>query len=96
MPLSDITDRSAILKACSEYDRVGQVGFLRAYGFRRARRYFLEVKGRLYDSKAIIGVAHGYQFSHLGPLGPHDFSGGEKTVQRKLEELGFDVRVLAR
>ena len=96
MPLSDISSRGAILKACSECDRIGRDEFVRTYGFRKARRFFLEVKGRLYDSKANVGVAHGYEFPQLGPLGPYDFSGGEKTVQRKLEDLGFTMRVLPR
>jgi hypothetical protein len=94
MTYRDITSRSAVLKAIEEYDRLGQVPFLDRYGFGKARRYFLIYGGRMYDSKAIIGVAFGYQFPGLGPLTSGDFSGGEATVQRKLEELGFEVRVL--
>jgi hypothetical protein len=39
-------------------------------------------------------VALGYQFPDLGPLTRDEFSGGENTVQRKLEELGFEVQAL--
>src|SRR6185503_16885091 len=53
---------------------------------------FLMHEGRSYDSKAIVGAAHGYEHPQLGPLGAHDFSGGETTVARKLEALGFAVR----
>jgi hypothetical protein len=89
----DITSRSAILEAVREYDALGRDRFLEKYGFRPARSYFLVVEGRDYDSKAIVGVAHGYQFPAAGPLRPEDFSGGQSTVKRKLDGLGFDVRV---
>ena len=36
----------------------GRDEFLRRYGFGRARAYLLEVDGKLYDSKAIVGYAH--------------------------------------
>jgi hypothetical protein len=35
-----------------------------------------------------------YTHSDLGPLTRDEFSGGENTVQRKLEERGFEVQVL--
>ena len=35
-----------------------------------------------------------YTHSDLGPLTRDEFSGGENTVQRKLEKLGFEVQVL--
>jgi hypothetical protein len=54
----------------------------------------LVIDGRLYDSKAILGVAHGYEFPDQGPLRGAQFTGGQATVQPKLEELGFEVRVL--
>ena len=96
MALSDLTMRDAVLRAVEEYDHIGQDEFLTKYGFGRAREYFLAYNGKLYDSKAIVGAAHGYQFPQHGPLGPHDFSGGEATVQRKLEALGFEVRVIGK
>jgi hypothetical protein len=91
--LKDITSRQAILDAVAEYDRIGQEAFLDRYGFGKAREFFLLVGAREYDSKAIVGVAHGYQFPDEGPLSAHEFSGGEATVQRLLESLGFNVRV---
>jgi hypothetical protein len=93
MALTDITSPQAILDAVAEYDRLGQTAFLQKYGFGQAREYFLVVDGREYDSKAIIGAAHGYQFPDQGPLRARDFSGGYATVQRLLESLGFTVRV---
>ena len=51
------------------------------YGFGPAREYFLVIGDMHYDSKAIVGVAHGYQFPSEGPLRPEDFSGGEAIDQ---------------
>jgi hypothetical protein len=47
--------------------------------------------GDLFDSKAIVGAAYGFQFPDRGPLRAEEFSGGEETVERKLTELGFEV-----
>lgn len=91
MSLGDLTSRQAVLDAIAEFDRLGRDVFLDKYGFGRAREYFLVVDGRRYDSKAIVGAAHGYQFAEDGALGADAFSGGEATVRRKLAELGFDV-----
>ena len=76
----------------AEFDREGRDAFLKRHGFREARSYFLVEGDRRYDSKAIAGVAHGYQ--HGEPLRASDFSGGEQTVQRVFGELGFDVQVI--
>ena len=90
--IADITDPSAVLKAMEEYDRLGQDAFLSRYGYRQARAYRLQGDaGRDYDSKAILGVAYGYQFPGEEPLKASEFSGGEQTVQRRLEALGFQV-----
>jgi len=86
--------RTAILEAVEEFGRLGRPAFLASYGFSQARRYLLAWHGQLYDSKAIMGAAHGYEFPDQGPLGPADFSGGEATVKRKLEALGFEVVAL--
>lgn len=91
MAFADINSRQAILDAVAEFDRIGRAEFLEEHGYREAERYYLEVNGRLYDSKAIVGVAHKYQFPAEGALVSADFSGGASTVQRKLEDLGFRV-----
>ncbi len=94
MSLGDITSRAAVLEAIAEFDRLGREAFLFKYGFGQARQYYLDYNDRRYDSKAILGVAHGYQFPAEGPLKAAEFSGGEQTVRAKLEELGFSVLVL--
>ena len=70
---------------------MGREAFLARYGFGVTRRFLLATDGRHYDSKAIAGAAHGFQFPERGPLPALSFSGGEATVRRKLEGLGFTV-----
>ena len=94
MSLADIRKPQSVKQAVAEFDRMGRDTFLRKYGFRRSRGYFLKIGDRTYDSKAIIGAAHGYEFPDQGPLKPSDFSGGEATVRRKLEHLHFEVLIL--
>jgi len=93
MPLSELTDRNAVLAAIREYDALGQQAFLKKYGFAPARRFRLLHNGNSYDSKAIAGAAFGYQFPDRGPLKSSEFSGGEETVRPLLEGLGFKVSV---
>lgn len=89
--LHDVTE-AAVLAAVAEYDAVGRDRFLEKAGFGRAKSYFLELDGKLYDSKAIVGHAHG--ISGDRPWRAEDFSGGDKTVADCLRTLGFTVRYL--
>ncbi|MGD0067429.1 MAG: HNH endonuclease signature motif containing protein [Streptosporangiaceae bacterium] len=82
--------RHEILQAVAEYDRLGQDRFLDKYGFGPARSYRLVVDGKTYDSKAIVGAAHGF-LPGREPLTAADFSGGAATVGRLLGGLGFQV-----
>jgi hypothetical protein len=91
MAFTDLRDPDSVSKAIAEFDHRGREGFLTHYGFGKSRDYFLVQNGRFYDSKAIVGAAHGYEFPELGPLRPRDFSGGDSTVRPKLESLGFTV-----
>jgi hypothetical protein len=91
MSLSKILNSEAVLAAIEEFEKLGRFEFLRKYGFKKAREYYLVYNGQYYDSKAITGVAHGYDNPQLGPLNSSEFSGGENTVKRKLETLGFEV-----
>jgi len=90
MALSDIT-RHAVLAAVDEYDRIGRPAYLAKYGFGPARQYLLILGDRSYDSKAIVGAAHGYLGGSFKALKAGDFSGGEATVATLLRELGFEV-----
>jgi len=82
--------RREILQAVAEYDRLGQDRFLEKYGFGKARSYRLVVGEKTYDSKAIVGAAHGF-LPGREPLGAADFSGGAATVGHLLSSLGFQV-----
>ena len=93
MSLSLLTNRQAVLDAMAEYDQLGRDAFLRKYGYRPSRSYFVEHNGRRYDSKAIAGVAVGKQHPDRGPLRGADFIGGDATVRAKLEALGFQMIV---
>jgi 5-methylcytosine-specific restriction enzyme A len=85
---ADVT-ATGVRVSIEEFDRLGREAFLRSTGFGHAQTYFLERDGRLYDSKAVAGYAHGV--STGTSLGPHDFSGGDKTVASRLQALGFKV-----
>jgi hypothetical protein len=87
MSLGDPTDPDAVRKALQDVDARDRDAFLEHYGFGRAHRYFIRDDGKLYDSKAIVAVAHGFQHQELGPLASTDFSGGDATVRAKLEDL---------
>ena len=90
MGLSEIT-ADGVEKAIAEFDEIGREVFLEKYGFGKAKSYFLLRENNRYDSKAIVGVAHGYSGEDLEPLTNHDFSGGESTVVPCLKNLGFSV-----
>lgn len=91
MTLDDVTE-DAVIAAVYEFDRLGRDSFLEEAGFGRAKSYYLEHGGKLYDSKAIVGYAHGVSGDR--PWRAADFSGGDKTVADRLRALGFAVRFL--
>ena len=94
MALSDI-DRPAVLLAIEEFDQLSRDAFLQKYGFGRSRAYFLFHDGKLYDSKEIVGVAHGYSGGDRLPLVAKKFNGGDATVAQALRGLGFQVQFSA-
>jgi hypothetical protein len=90
MASSDIR-REDVLKAIAKYEELGQDDFLKQYDFGEASQYRVAYDGKLYDSKAIAGVAHGFATGIFwtktktnGGIGP----GGAVTI---LEGLGFFV-----
>lgn len=90
-----LTSPEAVLKAMELYDELGAEEFLARHGFGRSYRYQLAHGGRDYDSKAVAGVAFGFQFPHLGPLRSTEFSGGTSGAAEVLQRLGFDIRTIA-
>lgn len=89
MALRDVT-AEGVQRAINEFDQLGRDAFLSKYGFGEARDWFLSYRERLYDAKAIIGVAHGYDRPDSGLLQPNDFKGGADTA-RILKSLHFQV-----
>jgi hypothetical protein len=94
LTLSDLTSVSAVQAALDEFSDKGQKRFLQEHGFGRARDYLVRnpATGEWADSKAIAGVALGYQFPGSGGLKAGQFSGGEDTVAPRLVALGFEVK----
>lgn len=90
MTIYDITADS-VVAACEEYDELGKTKFLQKYGFRTAKTYMLFWNGNYYDSKAVLGAAHGYISPMSQPLGSNEFSGGLAETVRVLESLGFEI-----
>lgn len=84
-----LMSRDAVLAALAECDALGRETFLKRYGYGYSRRYPLIHNGRVYDSKAIVGVAYGKQ--HGTPLRAESFSGGLTTVVPTLRRLGFAI-----
>lgn len=89
--LSRLTQRDSVLAAIQEFDELGRDMFLGKYGYGLGRDYFLELDGNFYDSKAIVGVAFGYEHPNDGPLVNKDFKGGTSGAVRALQRLGFNV-----
>ncbi len=81
--------RQSVLQAIAEFDELGQSEFLRRRRFAEARNFRLVHEGRFYDSKAIVGVAHGYATGRF--VDSSEFSGGLATVADCLRGLGFVV-----
>jgi hypothetical protein len=89
MPDWNLVDRSHVLAAMEEHDRLGSREFLRRYGFRQARAYVVWRNGHEYASKAILGVAYLHATGHAATS--DEFSGGEEGAAKVLTGLGFDV-----
>lgn len=89
MSINDLTEQ-AVRRAIEEFDRLGREDFLERYGFGRSTTHYIIWDGEPYDAKAIAGVAHQYLSSTSEVL--KHFKSGERTVNRKLRELGFEVR----
>lgn len=87
---SDVT-KDSVLKAVEEYRTLEQNAFLEKYGFGKSTRYLLRVDGEDFDSKAIVGAAHGYALPEAGPLENSAFSGGKDAAAGVLEGLGFQI-----
>lgn len=91
--IAQLQSRQAVVDAIAEHDRLGPAAFLRTYCYGAPTGYWILHEGKRYPSKAILGVAWHYEEPSRPALRPDQFSGGEATVQRKAEQLGFTVIV---
>ena len=93
MKLQELTSADAVIAAIDEVAKVGRAAFLNRYGFKKATKFFVVHDGECFDSKAVAGVAFGYQFPSAGALTSNEFSGGRESGQAAsvLESLGFEV-----
>jgi hypothetical protein len=85
----DIT-RTSVLEAMAAFDALGRKAFLKKHHYGASSAYRIRHERRLYDSKAILGVAYGIEHG-CDPLRPSDFSGGAEHCARLLARLGFTV-----
>ncbi|MFD7645598.1 HNH endonuclease [Kitasatospora sp. NPDC059795] len=84
--------RDSVLMAIEECDRLGRDAFLEKYHYGPARDYLLVHDGREYDSKAIAGVSH--QFEYGRALESDEFNGGRAHAVAWLERIGFRVKAI--
>jgi len=71
-----------------EFDQLGRQAFLDKYGFGLATTYLLHCRGRFYDPKAIVGVAHA-RTPGGQVLKPPEFDA--PSAIRHLRHVGFEV-----
>jgi hypothetical protein len=84
--------RDDVVRAISEYDRLGAQRFFAEHGFAPATTYELIWEERKYPPKAILGAA--YEFATGQRLASPDFEGGKTGAVKVLGNLGFTVNHL--
>lgn len=82
IPLSAVTAMD-IREAIRLFEKFGRDRFLELYGYKPSHTYRIRVGKRLYDSKAIIGVAAGQDAA--------DFSGGPSRLLPVCKRCGFTL-----
>lgn len=83
----------SVLRAIETFRAGDRDEVLRAHGFRPALDYVLEYEGETFDAKALYGIAYGIEYPDEEPIRNRGLQGG-RSVNRKLEELGFEVKSL--
>jgi hypothetical protein len=81
--------RQHVLQAIAEYDDRGADAFLGVYGFQRNPAATILHEGDVYDSQAILGVAHRFATGRLATA--DDFTGGKVPTAALLRKRGFEV-----
>ncbi len=86
---SDTVTREHVLNAIAEYDELGDVAFLRRYGFVANREDLVWHDGRSYDSKALLGVA--LKFATGRAARSSEFNGGLGGAAGVLQDRDFEI-----
>src|SRR4051794_33898116 len=94
MGFADLDSPEAVVEAIHECEQMGEPAFLEKYGFGPSRHIRLFHDGKDYPAKAILGVAHRFQFPEHGALRPSEFTSGDSTIN-KLKHMKFDARSVA-
>jgi hypothetical protein len=87
-------NRTDVVRAMEEYDRLGSERFFAEHGFAPTTTYELVSEDRLYPPKAILGTA--YELATGKRLASGDFEGGKTGAVRVLGQLGFTVQAKRR
>ena len=90
----DEVTRTEVVRAITEYDRLGPEEFFAAHGFAPTTTYELVWDERRYPPRAILGTA--YEFATGRRLASGDFEGGKTGAVRVLGKLGFNVKEIRR
>jgi hypothetical protein len=90
----DQITRAHVLRAISEYDRLGPERFFAEHGFAPTTTYELVSGNGSYPPKAILGTA--YEFASGQRLRSGDFEGGKSGAVKILGKLGFTIRSIQR
>jgi hypothetical protein len=81
--------RQHILKALAEYDDRGKDAFLGVYGFSSSPASTLVHDDKVYDAKAVLGVAHRYATGRVAMA--EELEGGKIDPIAILRKHGFEV-----
>jgi hypothetical protein len=90
MALGDVRHEDVLGAVAILDDAVEGPKLLNQLHFGPAKYLRLVYRGRFYDSKAVVGIAHGLGAGRDYLAAGH-FTGGEESVVRVLERLGFYV-----
>ena len=82
----DRVTRDDVVRALTEYDRLGPERFFAEHGFAPTTTYELAWEQRNYPPKAILGTA--YEFATGQRLASGDFEGGKAGAVKVLGQLG--------
>lgn len=89
MPDWNLVNRSHVLAAIAEGERIGSQEFVTRYGFRGEHASKLWHRGEEFDATAILGVA--YVQATGRPVTKGELPDGQDGVAQVLIPLGFDV-----